>query len=114
MQYNFDEIIDRKNTNCMNTDGWREYIFHAPHDAKFPYADDAYIRMWVADMEFATPDVIIEAIKARLDKRIFGYTKIFDPGYYAAFENWTRSHYGWTFPKEHLCTSPGIIPALRN
>ena len=29
-KYNFDEIIDRKNSNSMNTDGFREYIFHAP------------------------------------------------------------------------------------
>ena len=29
MKYNFDEIIDRKNTNALNTDGFRGYIFHA-------------------------------------------------------------------------------------
>lgn len=77
MQYDFDEIIDRKNTNAMNTEGFREYIFHAPADMVFPYADDEFIRMWVADMEFATPPEIIQAIKERLDKRIFGYTKVF-------------------------------------
>ena len=81
MKYNFDEIIDRKGTNAMNTDGFREYIFHAPATMGFPYEDDEFVRMWVADMEFATPPEIIQAIKDRVDKRIFGYTKVFDPNY---------------------------------
>ncbi|MDF2617340.1 MAG: aminotransferase [Sedimentibacter sp.] len=70
--YNFDEIIDRRNTNAMNTDGFRSYIFHADDSMVFPYKDEEFVRMWVADMEFATPQVIIDAIKERLDKRIFG------------------------------------------
>ncbi|AWI04398.1 MalY/PatB family protein [Clostridium drakei] len=112
MKYNFDEIIDRKGTNAMNTDGFRDYIFHAPPTMKFPFEDDEFIRMWVADMEFATPPEIIKAIKERLDRRIFGYTKVFDLEYYKTFSGWTENHYGWTFEKEHLVTSPGIIPAL--
>lgn len=112
MKYNFDEIIDRKDTNAMNTDGFREYIFNAPSTMQFPYADDEFVRMWVADMEFATPPEIIQAIKDRVDKRIFGYTKVFDPNYYLAFVDWTKRHYNWSFPKEQLMTSPGIIPAL--
>ena len=58
--YNFDEIIDRRHTNAMNTDGFRDYIFHADETMKFPYKDEEFIRMWVADMEFATPDVVID------------------------------------------------------
>jgi len=112
MKYNFDEIIDRKETNAMNTDGFREYIFHASDDMTFPYTDDEFIRMWVADMEFATPPEIIQAIKERLEKRIFGYTKVFDPNYYLTVANWAQRHYNWTFEKKHLVTSPGIIPAL--
>lgn len=112
MNYNFNEIIDRKGTNAMNTDGFRDYIFHAPQTMKFPFADDEFIRMWVADMEFATPPEIIQAIKERLDRRIFGYTKAFDPEYYKAFSGWTKRHYDWNFEKNYLFTSPGIIPAL--
>lgn len=46
--YNFDEIIDRRHTNAMNTDGFRDYIFHADETMKFPYQDEEFIRMWVA------------------------------------------------------------------
>lgn len=110
--YNFDEIIDRRNTNAMNTDGFRSYIFHADDSMVFPYKDEEFVRMWVADMEFATPQVIIDAIKERLDKRIFGYTRVFSKDYYKAFVNWCISRYGWSFEKESLVMSNGIIPAL--
>lgn len=112
LMYNFDEIIDRRHTNAMNTDGFREYIFHADETMTFPYKDEEFIRMWVADMEFATPEVVIDAIRQRLDKRIFGYSRVFEPGYYEAFSNWCQRRYDWSFPKKELVMSNGIIPAL--
>lgn len=110
--YNFDEIIDRRNTNAMSTDGFRGYIFGADDSMEFPYKDEEFIRMWVADMDFATPQVIIDAIKERLDKRIFGYTRILSDSYYNAFVNWCITRYGWNFERKHLVMSNGIIPAL--
>ena len=110
--YNFDEIIDRRNTNALNTDGFRGYIFHAGPEKVFPFKDEEFVRMWVADMEFACAPAICDAIKARVDKRIFGYTMMFDDAYYNAFNGWCQKRYGWSFKKEELCFSPGIIPAL--
>lgn len=110
--YNFDEIIDRRHTNAMNTDGFRDYIFHADESMVFPYKDEEFIRMWVADMEFATPDVVIDGIRERLDKRIFGYTRVFENSYYEAFAAWCRRRYGWEFSKRELVMSNGVIPAL--
>ena len=42
--YNFDEIIDRKGTNALNTDGFRGYIFHSGPEKVFPYKDDEFVR----------------------------------------------------------------------
>lgn len=110
--YNFDEIIDRRHTNAMNTDGFRDYIFHADETMTFPYKDEEFIRMWVADMEFAVPDVVIDGIKERLDKRIFGYTRVFESSYYEAFRTWCERRYGWSFDRKELVMSNGVIPAL--
>ncbi|MDD3137514.1 MAG: PatB family C-S lyase [Lachnospiraceae bacterium] len=110
--YNFDEIIDRRHTNAMNTDGFRDYIFHADESMTFPYKDEEFIRMWVADMEFATPDVVIDGIKERLKKRIFGYSRVFEKSYYDAFAGWCKNRYNWTFNRKELVMSNGIIPAL--
>lgn len=112
MPYNFDEIIDRRNTNALNTDGFRGYIFHAGPEKKFKFKDEDFVRMWVADMEFAVPEEIRDAIKARLDKKILGYTLMYDQNYYKAFSKWCQDRYGWSFPQEELVFSPGVIPAL--
>lgn len=112
MRYDFDRLIDRRNTNALNTDGFRGYIFHAGPEKVFPYKDEEFVRMWVADMEFATPQPIRDAMKARIDREIFGYSAMFTDDYYNAFSTWCREKYDWTFPKEELVFSPGIIPAL--
>lgn len=112
MKYDFDEIIDRNNTNAMNVEGYREYIFKEYPGIEFPFADDEFIRMWVADMEFATPPEVCQAMKERVDNRIFGYTLVYDNAYYEAFEKWCRDLYDWTFNRKDLVFSPGIIPAL--
>lgn len=112
MKYNFDEVIDRFHTNALNTDGFRGYIFHAGPEKTFPYKDEEFVRMWVADMEFATPPEICQAMKDRIDRRIFGYTGMYDSEYYNSFSKWCMDKYGWSFPQEQLCYSPGIVSAL--
>ena len=112
MAINFDEIINRQGTNALNTDGFRGYIFHAGKEKVFPYKDDEFVRMWVADMEFDVAPEILDAMRERIDRRIFGYTGVYDSEYYESFRRWCLDHYGWDFPEEQLCYSPGIIPAL--
>ena len=112
MTYNFDEIIDRRHTNALNTDGFRGYIFHAGPEKVFPYKDEEFVRMWVADMEFGVAPEILDALRGRIDRRIFGYTGLYNDEYYNVFSKWCRNHYDWSFPEEQLCVTPGIIPAL--
>lgn len=112
MTYDFDEIIERSHTNAFNKSGFRRYIFHAGPDKKFPYDDDEFIRMWVADMEFAVAPEIRQAMKDWIDKKIFGYTYMHEPGYLNAFRAWCRDRYGWTFDPEHVAWSAGIVAAI--
>lgn len=111
-KYDFDEIIDRKNTNALNTDGFRSYIFNAGPEKIFPFKDDEFIRMWVADMEFAVPQEICQSMINRIERRIFGYTMMFDDKYYDAFSKWCEKRYHWTFDKSELTFSTGVIPAM--
>ncbi len=112
MKYDFDEIIDRKNTNSLNADGWRSYLFGRDCKDIFPYTDDQFIRMWVADMDFAVAPEIRAAIKERIDRQILGYTVVSDEGYYDAFERWCHDRYDWSFDRDEIVFSPGIVPAL--
>ena len=111
-RYNFDEIIDRKNTHSMNVEGWKSYLFGDDRDVALPCADEDMIRMWVADMEFAVAPEILDAIRGRVDRRILGYSGIFNDDYYDAVAKWYHDRYKWSFKKEELVFSPGIVPAL--
>ncbi|GEU19737.1 3M3SH-releasing C-S lyase [Staphylococcus haemolyticus] len=111
MTYNFDEIIDRRSTNAMNVEGYKGYLF-GDTDTSDLEEHDELIRMWVADMDFATPEVVLDAIRDRLDKKILGYTNIFGTDYYEAFMSWTERRFGYTFPQEHLVFSHGIVAGL--
>jgi len=100
MRWNFDEEIKREGTDCIKYD-LRGEIF----------GDENVIPMWVADMDFRTPDFIVENIQRRLSHEVFGYS--FRPsGYYESIINWFRSRHGWMIEKDWICFSPGIVPAL--
>jgi cystathionine beta-lyase len=100
MQYNFDEIISRKNTRSVKYD-LRTEIF----------GKSDVLPMWVADMDFRTPDVIIEAIKQRLDHEILGYS-IRDDAYDNALINWLERRHQWNIQKEWIAFAPGIVPGF--
>lgn len=110
--YNFDEHIDRKSTEALSVEGFREYIFR-DKDMEFPFSDDEFIRMWVADMDFKVADEILDGIRERLEKGILGYTGIYSDEYYEIFSDWCRKRYDWSFDKENLVISEGVVFALQ-
>lgn len=112
MSYNFDEKIDRRQTNALSTDGYGGYLFKDGKAPALPCAEEEVIRMWVADMEFAAPPAVLKALRERLERRIFGYTKVFDPRYKEVFLQWAEKRYRWSCSAEHLVFSSGVIPAL--
>ena len=61
--YDFEKIIDRRGTGAVKTDALKNV-----------FGKEELTPMWVADMDFETPDFIVEAIRKRLDHPIFGYT----------------------------------------
>ena len=112
MNYNFDQIINRQNTNAMSVDGFQEYLFGKDVEIDLPCEQHELLSMWVADMGFETAPEITKALKERIDHGIFGYTQIFDPECKGAFIRWVKNRYGHEFRKDHIVTSPGVIPAL--
>lgn len=103
MQYDFDELIDRRGTNATK---------YAMGNAINPYLPKNYIPMWLADMEFATPDPILDAIHKRVDRRILGYSNIADPAYYRAVTNWFQRRFDWTVDPDAIVHSSGVVTAI--
>ncbi|MDR1556604.1 MAG: PatB family C-S lyase [Tannerellaceae bacterium] len=98
--YNFDEIIDRHNTNCLKTDRLNERFGNAN-----------LIPLWVADMDFRTPDFIVDAIKERCKHEIFGYTFAPD-AYYKSILKWLHYKHNWEAKREWLSYIPGIVKGI--
>lgn len=112
MKYDFDEVVDRTGTDSLTVDGWREYMFGACERTVPEVPSNGFINLWVADMAFSTPAPVLEAIRSRLDKKILGYTRVYDRDYYDIFGAWCERNYGYRFQEENIVFSPGIIPAL--
>ena len=96
MQYNFDEIIPRRGTNCVKWDSMES---------------DDVLPMWVADMDFHTAPAIVKALQQRVAHGIFGYTHVPD-AYYEAVTNWFARRHQWQIQREWMIYIPGVVPAL--
>lgn len=100
MKYCFDEKIDRTNTNCVKYD-LRQNVFGK--------AD--VIPMWVADMDFRTPDFIRDAVIERAKGDVYGYT-FREDAYYEAIADWLRRRHQWEVKKEWMTYTPGVVCAF--
>lgn len=78
-------------------------------ESRFGSAD--LIPLWVADMDFRTPDFIVEALKKRCNHEIFGYTFASDE-YYTSIINWIDYKHKWHIQKEWLSYIPGIVKGI--
>jgi cysteine-S-conjugate beta-lyase len=100
MKYNFDTLIDRTHTSSVKYD-LRQIVF-GKHDV---------IPMWVADMDFETPDFIREAVIRRAAHPVYGYT-FRGSDYYQPVIGWMKSHHDWTIQRDEIIFCPGVVPAL--
>lgn len=99
-QYNFDEIIERRGTDCFKWDALQ---------AMYGRAD--LTPMWVADMDFRSPDFVMEAIRHRCDHEVLGYTMPSE-GYWQAVTMWLEKHYNIQATKQELHFIPGIVAGI--
>lgn len=100
MRYDFDEPVNRENTDSFKFDYTREY-----------FGTSDLIPMWVADMDFRTPDFIMAAIRKRTEHEILGYS-IRPDSFYEAIIDWYRQRQGWLIERDWILFSPGVVAAL--
>ena len=99
-QYNFDEMIERKGTDCFKWDALPAM-----------YGRDDLTPMWVADMDFRSPDFVMEAIRRRCEHPVLGYTMPSE-GYWQAVTTWLQKHYNINTTKDNLHFIPGIVAGI--
>lgn len=99
-KYNFDEIIDRKGTSAYKTDL-----------LKARYGSEDLLPLWVADMDFRTPDFIVNAIRQRAEHEVLGYT-IRNSDYFSPIVSWVYKRHQWHIDPSWIGFSPGILPGI--
>lgn len=98
--YNFDEIVDRHNTNSL------KYDFAVERG----YPEDV-LPLWVADMDFPAPRPVLDALHTAVEHGVFGYSEVKEE-YYLAVSRWFKKHFGWETRPEWLVKTPGVVFAL--
>ena len=98
IKYNFDEEIIRKNTNCTKWDGLEKY---------FGYKD--LNPLWVADMDFKTPDFINDEIIKAAQNASYGYSVESD-GLFQSIISWQKNQHNWNIDKEDIFMINGVVP----
>ena len=99
-RYDFDKVIDRRGSGAVKTDALGKV-----------YGKDDLIPLWVADMDFETPDFIVNALKERLEHPVFGYTVI-PEDYWQTVQKWIADRHGWETRCEWMTFIPGIVKGI--
>src|SRR5699024_5025527 len=94
-QFDFDRVIDRRGTASVK---WDRY----PSDV---------LPLWVADMDFAAPPAVVEALQKRAAHGLFGYTHV-RPSLVEAVLAHVHDHYAWRIEPDWLVWLPGAVPAI--
>lgn len=96
----FDEVIERRGTNAVKWDG-----------LKAVFGREDVLPMWVADMDFKAPDVVIEAIRQSASHGVYGYTIVPDSTREAII-NWMSDRHSWSIEKDWLLFNHGVVPSI--
>lgn len=100
MQYDFDEVIDRSGNHA------------AKYDERLKkFGTEDVIPLWIADMDFKTAQPIIDALKARAEEGIWGYTAR-PESYFEAVCGWQQRRNGWTIDPSLMSWSLGVVQSL--
>jgi len=97
--YDFDEKINRKGTNCAKYDGLKKYFGYENLNP-----------LWVADMDFKTPKFINDEIIKAAQNSVYGYSVDSDE-LYQSIINWQKTRHNWEIQKENIFMTNGVVPA---
>ena len=97
MNYNFDEVIDRSNSDCSKIE-----------NLKTLFGREDIIPLWVADMDFKSPPAITRALMKRVEHGVFGYT-IQSEEYFNSIIKWHKRRFNWKVGKEDINYIPGVV-----
>lgn len=100
MSYNFDEVIDRRNTRSYKWD-----------QVKPLFGDESILPLWVADMDFYSPPAVRKVIRERAEVGIYGYS-IRSQSYLESVTDWFQRRHNWSFQTDWIIDVPSVVTTL--
>jgi cystathionine beta-lyase len=112
MNYNFDVEVNRRDTNSVKWEFMKggEDRPQLQHTHRF-FGKNRTLPMWVADMDFISPKSVVDALTARAQHGIYGYTAP-TQDFYQSVVRWMQRRHDWEIAPEWICITPGVVPAL--
>ena len=107
MKYNFDELIERRGTNCVK---WDERPRVGEQSSGISPSPEV-IPLWVADMDFKVAPAIQKALQQRVDHGVFGYN-IVPESYYEAVISWFHRRHQWDIQRSWILYTTAVVPAM--
>ncbi|PYN46587.1 MAG: putative C-S lyase [Candidatus Rokuibacteriota bacterium] len=96
MTYDFDRLVDRRHTDSSK---WQKY-------------GPDVLPLWVADMDFQSPEPVIRALRERVEHGVFGYLALEQPEFHELFADRLLKRYGWRVSPDAVVIIPGVIPGF--
>jgi cystathionine beta-lyase len=100
LSFDFDKVIARGDTASVKYDGRAAY-----------FGTDDVLPLWVADMDFAAPAAVTNALIHRAENPVYGYT-FYPESLYEALSAWLKARHGWIVPREWIMMAPGVVTSL--
>jgi cystathionine beta-lyase len=98
--YNFDDVIERRNTGSRKWDGTDEF-----------FGSSDVLPMWIADMDFKAPPAVMQAVLNCASQGVYGYP-LYMKEFYLSIAEWLKKRQGWSIMGEWILRSPGVMPAV--
>ena len=100
MKYDFDTVVDRGGNRSAKYD-----------ERMKKFGTDQVIPLWIADMDFKTAQPIVDALTARAQEGIWGYTSRPD-SYFEAIRGWQKRRNGWDIDPSLMSFSLGVVQSI--
>jgi cystathionine beta-lyase len=100
MSFDFDQAVDRSGSSSVKFDARKAY-----------FGREDVMPMWVADMDFAAPAEVTEALVARARHPVYGYT-LYPDSLYQSLIDWCERRYNWSLKRSQIMMCPGVVPSI--
>lgn len=98
----FDTLLERRGTHSVKWDGMKDFL-----------GRDDVLPMWVADMDFPSPEPVVKALEQRAAFGVYGYVQR-GAAFFESIQQWFARRHDWRIERSWIVPCPGVVPAMHS